>query len=188
MKIEVKKLKTKNNILKVALKHFKKYGYDQTKLKTIAREVGIGEGTLYNYFATKTELLVAVIGSYLQTDVFEFDGNLESALDYYLGNIELVDKNLLRVIFSSAFTNEAIFEEMLFLDKSIVNDLATHYEINDERIIRMIYGVVYMGFISYVMSDMSVELLKAQILEDISFLLEVTIFIGKGEIDFGQNR
>src|SRR5579859_6886603 len=50
------KEKTRQAILKAALELFAKQGFDRTTTKTISREAGIAEGTLFNYFRTKEDL------------------------------------------------------------------------------------------------------------------------------------
>jgi AcrR family transcriptional regulator len=47
-------------ILDVAARHFKTAGYGGTDMKSLAAEAGISVGTLYNYYASKPELFLAV--------------------------------------------------------------------------------------------------------------------------------
>jgi len=47
-------------ILNAALKTFVKRGYPDTKVAEIASEAGVAEGTIYNYFHSKEELLLAL--------------------------------------------------------------------------------------------------------------------------------
>ena len=47
-------------ILDAALKTFVKRGYPDTKVAEIASEAGVAEGTLYNYFQSKEDLLLAL--------------------------------------------------------------------------------------------------------------------------------
>lgn len=47
-------------ILETAARHFETKGYDATDMKTLATELGISVGTLYNYHASKPELFLAV--------------------------------------------------------------------------------------------------------------------------------
>lgn len=54
---EKKKIETKNKIFEVAGKLFKEKGFDNTTVDEITREAGIGKGTFFNYFQTKTALL-----------------------------------------------------------------------------------------------------------------------------------
>ena len=54
---KVDKEKKKAEILFAALKVFARKGFYKTKIEDIARELGIGKGTIYEYFRTKEELL-----------------------------------------------------------------------------------------------------------------------------------
>jgi TetR/AcrR family fatty acid metabolism transcriptional regulator len=47
-------------ILDAALRTFVRRGYPETKVAEIASEAGVAEGTLYNYFSSKEELLLAL--------------------------------------------------------------------------------------------------------------------------------
>lgn len=47
-------------ILQTAARHFERQGYGATDMKTLAAELGISVGTLYNYHASKPELFLAV--------------------------------------------------------------------------------------------------------------------------------
>ena len=47
-------------ILDAALRTFVKRGYPETKVAEIASEAGVAEGTIYNYFQSKEELLLAL--------------------------------------------------------------------------------------------------------------------------------
>jgi TetR/AcrR family fatty acid metabolism transcriptional regulator len=47
-------------ILDAALRTFVRRGYPETKVAEIASEAGVAEGTLYNYFASKEDLLLAL--------------------------------------------------------------------------------------------------------------------------------
>lgn len=48
-------------IKEAALEMFAKYGYHSTKISQIAKEAGISNGLLYNYFGGKEELLRAIV-------------------------------------------------------------------------------------------------------------------------------
>ena len=47
-------------ILDIAARHFESKGYEATDMKTLAAELKISVGTLYNYYASKPELFLAV--------------------------------------------------------------------------------------------------------------------------------
>ena len=48
-------------ILAVALELFRKEGYEKTSMASVAAAAGLSEGTLYNYFRDKTDLVVRVM-------------------------------------------------------------------------------------------------------------------------------
>jgi len=50
----------RDKIVDVASVYFQENGFEQTSTKMIAKEVGIAEGTLFNYFDSKTELFLEV--------------------------------------------------------------------------------------------------------------------------------
>jgi len=55
-KRDLKKEKTKEQILSAALQLFREKGIEGTTTKEISRKAGIAEGTLFNYFKTKEDL------------------------------------------------------------------------------------------------------------------------------------
>jgi AcrR family transcriptional regulator len=52
-------------ILEAALAVFSRRGYDKATVPDIAREAGIAVGTIYNYFPSKREVLVAITEKYI---------------------------------------------------------------------------------------------------------------------------
>ncbi|WP_182928798.1 TetR/AcrR family transcriptional regulator [Priestia filamentosa] len=55
----------KEKIIKSALKLFAEKGYHATNVQEIANHAGVAKGTLYSHFASKTGILVAIYGYYL---------------------------------------------------------------------------------------------------------------------------
>jgi TetR/AcrR family fatty acid metabolism transcriptional regulator len=60
IKSERKAIDRRAVILDAALRTFVRRGYPDTKVAEIASEAGVAEGTLYNYFASKEDLLLAL--------------------------------------------------------------------------------------------------------------------------------
>ena len=56
---EQKKERTKGAILDAALKLFTRKGYENTSIEELAAEAGVGKGTIYSYFKTKSEIFLA---------------------------------------------------------------------------------------------------------------------------------
>jgi AcrR family transcriptional regulator len=59
-------------ILKEAANLFKNKGFSQTTTRDIARATGIATGTLFNYFATKEDLVLALVGICLKDAEADF--------------------------------------------------------------------------------------------------------------------
>lgn len=58
---EQKKSEIRNRILDVSRDAFLNNGYDNTSTKEIAKQSGIGAGTLFNYFPTKADILIELL-------------------------------------------------------------------------------------------------------------------------------
>jgi AcrR family transcriptional regulator len=56
---EQNKINKRKGILDAAIKLFSKNGYEQTSIEELAREAGIGKGTIYSYFETKRDIVRA---------------------------------------------------------------------------------------------------------------------------------
>ena len=57
---EVTRLR-RTQILNAAIKSFAARGFHRTTIHQVAREAGVADGTIYNYFENKTALLMAVL-------------------------------------------------------------------------------------------------------------------------------
>ena len=58
---ERKKIRSRQKIMSAAVKCFDERGYSETSIADIMNEAGLGVGTFYNYFASKEELLLAML-------------------------------------------------------------------------------------------------------------------------------
>jgi len=61
----------KEEIIKVASKHFSKYGYDRTSLDEVAKVVGVSKPAIYYHFKDKYALYEAVLCSKFRALVLE---------------------------------------------------------------------------------------------------------------------
>lgn len=122
---------TKNSILNSALKVFAKRGFYNTRVKDIASETSVAEGTLYKYFPSKNDILFYLFKqkwSELTQDLREKiepldDVNekmmliLKTIVDVFESNRDLAELFLIEIKQSSAFLNSPIVESMIdFLD------------------------------------------------------------------------
>lgn len=56
---EKKKRQTRKAIIEAAVRLFGRKGFEKTSIEELAREAGIGKGTIYTYFQTKAEIFYA---------------------------------------------------------------------------------------------------------------------------------
>lgn len=56
---EEKKQQTRQAIIRAAVQLFGDQGYERTSIEQLARAAGIGKGTIYSYFKTKSEIFLA---------------------------------------------------------------------------------------------------------------------------------
>lgn len=124
------KIFTKNSIdkrsiiLEAALRTFARHGYSQTKVAEIAAEAGVAEGTLYNYFQSKEELLLAL-----------FDEKWNIIINDIRNKInKLADPNdKLKAIFTSIvgmFRKNRHLAELFMIDMKQSNIFLNNYTIN----------------------------------------------------------
>lgn len=79
-----KKEEIRNKILEISKKMFFEDGYEKTSTSKIAKAVGIAEGTIFNYFKTKADILMEII-SLEYNDALK----LPETLDYTKGIVEI---------------------------------------------------------------------------------------------------
>jgi AcrR family transcriptional regulator len=91
----------RNQILNAAEQVFIQKGLDQTRMDDIAEETGLGKGTLYLYFNSKDELIIAILDQIFQ-DVFK---QLDARKDNKLSATEAITQ----------FTEEAIHDYKMML-------------------------------------------------------------------------
>jgi AcrR family transcriptional regulator len=58
---ETKKIRRREVIFTTATRILREQGYEKTTMDGIAQEAGVAVGTLYNYFASKSELILALV-------------------------------------------------------------------------------------------------------------------------------
>ena len=115
----------KEEILKTALKLFVEFGFHATPTSKIAKEAGVANGTLFHYYKTKDELILAL---YAHT---------KSRLTEYMYANASKDESL-ELVFKSIYTNtiewaqekKAEFYFIQQFSTSLFYVLIIHEEIN----------------------------------------------------------
>ncbi|AIQ52845.1 TetR/AcrR family transcriptional regulator [Paenibacillus sp. FSL R7-0331] len=99
----------KNEILTVAMELFNSKGYEDTSVSEIVRKVGVSQGTFYNYFQSKEDVLNAACERTLATRL--------EAINHLVDNCELSAREKLIRIFMDATPNEQDEDVFEYLHK-----------------------------------------------------------------------
>jgi AcrR family transcriptional regulator len=70
----------KDQILNAAEQVFTKKGFDQTRMDDIAGQTGLGKGTLYLYFKSKDDLIIAILDRIFQSAFKQLDARKNKPL------------------------------------------------------------------------------------------------------------
>src|SRR5437762_10461382 len=110
----------RNQILEAATKVFAEKGFHPTTIKDIAREAGIADGTIYNYFENKTALMLGILDRMNESDRRDQDfsqfteGDFRSFMKAYLRHRLMVLKadnfEIFRVVVSEIMVNKELRE------------------------------------------------------------------------------
>lgn len=94
-------------ILDAARSIFVEHGFDGARMSEIARSAGIGEGTIYSYYDSKAELMLAVLQQFWDGLTLEAEGVMAAAQvpDFYSRLEVLARYHLAAVIRNSDFIN-----------------------------------------------------------------------------------
>ncbi|OGW36901.1 MAG: hypothetical protein A2Y97_05210 [Nitrospirae bacterium RBG_13_39_12] len=111
-------------ILNAALKTFVKRGYPETRVSEIAAEANVAEGTLYNYFQSKEDLLLAL-----------FDEKWGGIIDDIRKKISRLDdpNKKLKVMFSLVvrlFKKDRHLAEIFLIDVKQSSIFLNNYTVN----------------------------------------------------------
>ena len=113
---EQNKIKKRKCILDAAIKLFSSKGYEQTSIEELAREAGIGKGTVYSYFHNKRDIVKAFCDDILEYARSELAAKTspdtplkELLMVIFLADFKYVAENK---EFSRVFLQEKVFPKM----------------------------------------------------------------------------
>lgn len=119
---EQKKQKNKAAILEAAILLFGERGYENTTISALAETAGIGKGTIYSYFKSKNEILLAFCEEELACMHREIQQTVpaeasleEKLLMIFMCEFRYVTKNK---SFGRTLIREMIFPKQLTIEKS----------------------------------------------------------------------
>lgn len=136
----------RRSIIEAAVEMFSEKGFEATTMKQIAREVGIGDATIYKYFSSKDKLLFGfygyraeqVVEAFLQEpelETFSLQEKLQLLIDIYLESLlpdrEFVAESLKMIMQSPS----VLFEDVTPVRKEfvgVIQDMLTEAEQSGE--------------------------------------------------------
>ena len=168
----------RNQILDAATQVFAEKGFHPTTIKDIAREAGIADGTIYNYFENKTALMLGIVDRLNESDQRDEDFSKFTEVDFrsfmkaYLRHRLTVLKadnfDIFRVVVSEIMVNKELRE--LYYRKIIepTFTMAEKYSqqwaaqhiikpINISLAMRAVSGMVLGLIVEHIMGDKTLE-------------------------------
>lgn len=189
-----KKEEVRNKILEVADQMFATMGYDDTSTSKIALEVGVAEGTVFNYFKSKAELYWTCIAErYAQEGIepnLDYQTCLEDLvyeatvkyIDFFLKLPKKVIKEMFGVSIEFAKKNPSLFKRLMDMDYRFMDTIKDiFFRFQEKQLLvcdnlafltDIFFGMIGMEFLMYVYEeDYDKNKLLQTVKSKISFLL-----------------
>lgn len=136
-----KRVRTQNAILKAAHSLFEKHGFEQTSMESIAEKAEIAAGTLYNYYGSKSILLMAIFADLTQKIRNNPPKRREGKVDEEIGLADIV--TILQFVVKSTLVfpkpiMRQILAQLFILDADDVAELVAM----DMKMVAMLYPIL----------------------------------------------
>lgn len=186
----------KKRILNVSRKLFNEVGFDKTSTKMIAKETGIAEGTIFNYFGSKDELFfegfyeenMEIIdkGIYVKGDgsnvIEDLCENIFNAINRMLKFPKKVLIQMGLVSIKIARKRPELFKKMAKMDFKYMEEISRYLEevikkglfkeFDSDKMSEIIYGIIFYEFTLYLYDkELSRDELRFKIKDKINILL-----------------
>jgi AcrR family transcriptional regulator len=168
----------RNQILDAATKVFAEKGFHPTTIKDIAREAGIADGTIYNYFENKTALMLGILDRLNESDQrnedfskfteVDFRSFMKAYLRHRLTVLKADNFEVFRVVLSEIMVNKElrelyyrkIVEPTFSMAEAYIQQWAAQHiikPINISLAMRAISGMVLGLIVEHIMGDQTLE-------------------------------
>jgi AcrR family transcriptional regulator len=114
---------TRHSLLTSAIQAFAEFGYDRAKVDAISRAAGFAKGTIYNYFESKQELMLALI-DYISDDHYQQVATavrktrdpVERLIRFYQAGFAWVTKNVAeaRILITTLNSANLVFKHTMY--------------------------------------------------------------------------
>ncbi len=98
------------NILSIAKEEFQKIGYHAVNIDVIANKAGIGKGTVYRHFGSKSDLFYYTLVHSLKEDTSKMDLFLSEIKNPYEAFSILLDKTISQIISKEISGNSLLWQ------------------------------------------------------------------------------
>jgi AcrR family transcriptional regulator len=197
MKISAQQKKeTRRNIIAAAVDIMTAKGFKAATMREIAREAGVGDATIYNYFPTKDAVLYAYYQDHMETWIEQLRGldtfheltiteqlqcAFETSLELYLPDREFVAESfkILSLSLGQSYHNmQPIRQRFGDVIRDIFEAAGEAGEIPDQMFSDLLYKVFwdyYIGLVFYWLHDTSERFTNTSILIDKSLDLAIAL-------------
>src|SRR5208283_746440 len=181
------KLERERRIVKAGRRLFAKKGYAEVAMEDVAASAGLAVGTIYNYFQSKSALLLAIVKRETETllgcgrKILEQPPSdpvaaVSAFTEIFLDDLTRDDRQLWRELFAAAIAEPSTIGRRLFdADTQLVSQLASlleHYrsggvlasDLEPIPAATVLYGVCFTWMTAYLMNDaISAEMARNEI-------------------------
>ena len=191
-----KKARTRSSLIAAARVVFERDGLAGARMETIAAEAGVGTGTIYNYFPSKTVLLAALCDGVVETTLAAGERRvartsndpvhaLSGLLQGYLKIAQDLDRDLLRQVLGAVF--ELPPDELrtfISMDLRMMRQIGVMLgQLSQRGLLRedldvdvaspLLYSIVGGAFMTYAgMPEMSLRRIRAQVRAQVRLVVE----------------
>lgn len=123
---ETKKRETRRAIMQAAMTLFSEKGFEKTSIEELARTAGIGKGTVYGYFPTKSDILHAFCEDELECLRHELTENADKGVPILTQMVRIYMAEFMKITenreFARIFMQQTVFPRDVDLDRHLENE------------------------------------------------------------------
>ena len=194
---EKQKKETRREIINSAQEIFSEEKYEKATISEIAARSGVAEGTIYNYFSSKGEILITIFSQMFFQESYEFkeiheqsdvESEIINFLDFYLNRLKSLDKALLREAFSLQLKykhqDKQVFKTFDKMDQKIIGEIKTFLirlkeknilaqDTDIKNFVEVCYAVFRYNYSDFLMDpDKSYEIFFRELKEKIGYTVD----------------
>lgn len=128
--------KMKNKIIEGSIRYFAKNGYSGTKISQLSKYIGIGQGTLYNYFSSKEELFTEIINKLKSQNAGELEILAKAQIEAE-SKVNIISKSMIEEIKNKSITAYSfVLNIRMVEERTIDNPFTKSYEDIPTKVLR----------------------------------------------------